>query len=242
MICRLQQLNIRNYIVASFDTKIFEYCRKKVILSYPIHENLTFQKLEHAEFGSTDFRKLTKMKSSQVLKILNEGYNVLWSDLDIFFLKNPFDYFNLKKEEFDIYIQSNAPPTEVEDNGYRRINSGFYFVKASNRTRKAFQQIVAHAESSNLSEQPSFYTILCGDNGEFRDSKSSCYNGYVSTKFLPRTLFPNGAMIWNSTISLDKSIIVHTNWISGLYNKLHKMLQYNWWVLSNEGKCIYRII
>jgi len=46
-------------------------------------------------------------------------------------------------------------------------------------------------------------------------------------------------MIWNRTFNLQNSIIVHSNWVSGYYVKLTKMIQYNCWVLSNEGKCIY---
>jgi len=112
-------------------------------------------------------------------------------------------------------------------------------VKASENTKKAFWNIVKHAANSSLSEQPSFYSVLCGDNGEYRTSDNTCFNGYVSTKFLSRELFPNGAMIWNRTFNLQNSIIVHSNWVSGYYVKLTKMIQYNCWVLSNEGKCIY---
>jgi len=145
----------------------------------------------------------------------------------------------MHNDNHDIYIQSNAPPNEIADNGLRRINSGFYFAKSSERTITEFRKIVEHAAISSLSEQPSFYSILCGDNGEFRNSDNTCFNGFVSTKFLSRTLFPNGAMIWNRTMNLQNSIITHTNWVSGFYNKLTKMLQYNWWVLNNEGNCKY---
>jgi len=117
---------------------------------------------------------------------------------------------------------------------------GFILLKLLKIQKKAFSNIVLHAANSTLSEQPSFYAVLCGEKGEYRISNNTCFNGYVSTKFLSRSLFPNGAIIWNNTFNIHDSFISHVNWISGFYNKLTKMLYNNWWVLNNNGKCIYR--
>ena len=64
--------------------------------------------------------------------------------------------------ESDFVVQSNAPSKEPDANGPLRINSGFYRVRSNPATIAAMEQIVMHAASSRLTEQPSFYMVLCG--------------------------------------------------------------------------------
>ena len=97
------------------------------------------------DYGSKGFRALTKLKSQQVLRILQLGYDVVWSDVDIFWKINPIPGMLEEMADMDIGIQSNAPPEERNDNGRRRINSGLYLVKSSPATVQAFQLIVDHA-------------------------------------------------------------------------------------------------
>ena len=124
-----------------------------------------------------------------MLRILRLGFNVLWSDIDIYWKINPLPGIlhaidddqrrrarltGRPADPADIAIQSNAPPTERADNGLRRINSCFYFVSASPRSLAAFAAIVQHANRSRLSEQPSFYAVLCGPAAEHIDDGRAC--------------------------------------------------------------------
>ncbi len=100
-------------------------------------------------------------------------------------------------DSVDIAIQSNAPPGEARANGYRRLNSGFYLAAAGQRTVRAFEAIVAHAASTRLSEQPSFYAVLCGEDSRYADAGgSACDNQDLPARslVLSREMFPNGAM------------------------------------------------
>ena len=108
--------------------------------------------------------------------------------------KTPSQASNLELP--DIAIQSNAPLTEKQTNGLLRINSGFYLVRSGPRSEKAFAAIVDHARRSELSEQPSFYSTLCGAGGSFREGWSVCWEPKlkIRTIFLNREIFPNGAM------------------------------------------------
>ena len=152
-------------------------------------------------FGTQGFRALTKLKSQQVLRILEFGYNVMWSDVDIFWKVDPIPGVLAEMQadgmDADIGIQSNAPPSEAAENGHRRINSGFYFAKSNPAAVDAFRQIVDHARQSKLSEQPSFYTVLCGDDKQYVQGSRACANTAipVSTRFLSRDIYPNGAMV-----------------------------------------------
>jgi hypothetical protein len=247
MVCRLQELGINNYIVAAFDKESYEYCLSKVIPSITAF-NHTLSITSAADFGSKEFRALTKLKSLQVLKILKAGFNVIWSDVDIFFKKNPVEH--LLSLKYDLSIQSNAPVAEWPDsNGYRRINSGFYFVRATPETVTAFQGIVDHAKFTKLSEQPSFYTILCGDDMKYVLGRHGCYNYEINvhTHFLDRGEFPNGAIYWrNMTDPLSAkydtsgAFIVHANWMKGHDMKVQKLKDDGSWVIDENNICRYK--
>lgn len=45
-------------------------------------------------FGTECFQRVTKVKSRIVLQILKLGYNVLMSDIDIFWFENPLPFLH----------------------------------------------------------------------------------------------------------------------------------------------------
>ncbi|CAI0463478.1 unnamed protein product [Linum tenue] len=112
-------------------------------------------------FGTKCFQKVTKVKSRIVLQILKMGYNVLLSDVDVYWFENPLQY-----------VRSFGPTTLVAQsdeynqtgpiNLPRRLNSGFYFARSNAPTIAAIEKVVNHASTSTLSEQPSFYDMLSG--------------------------------------------------------------------------------
>lgn len=253
-LCRLRQLNVTNYIVAAFDNDAFQFCREHVFPCFPV--NRTDEAREAGKgaeknatersfhYGTPDYKRTTKLKSQQVLRLLDLGYNVLWSDVDIFWKVNPLDdIMATMGSDVDIAVQSNAPPDEEGLNGPFRINSGFYFVKNSNKTRNAFQAIVDHAAQSSLSEQPSFYSILCGDNRQFTQGRDHCLNRDmgVLTLFLDRLLYPNGAMenVLDKTAATfqDTVKITHFNWRTGGDTKIASLIDRDMWLLDSEEKC-----
>lgn len=51
--------------------------------------NISF---DNCHFGTDCFQKVTKVKSRTVLQILKLGYNVLLSDVDVYWFNNPLKY------------------------------------------------------------------------------------------------------------------------------------------------------
>jgi beta-arabinofuranosyltransferase len=180
-----------------------------------------------------------------VFRILQLGYNVMWSDVDIFWKIDAIPGMLAEMEDFDIGIQSNAPPAEHNDNGRRRINSGFYFVRNSPQSLEAFRQIVEHASATTLSEQPSFYSILCGDDMEYVEGPRDCVNTKipVKTRLLSRKTYPNGAMTdvirGVTPESGDDVAIVHFNWLEGHENKVGSFVNASMWLLDDRLNCMY---
>ncbi|GMH01565.1 hypothetical protein Nepgr_003404 [Nepenthes gracilis] len=229
-VCRLRHLLIPNFLVFALDDDMYQF---SVLQGLPVLRdtlapgNISFN---DCHFGTNCFQKVTKTKSRLVLQILKLGYNVLLSDVDVYWFKNPIPLLHsfgpavlpAQSDEFNIEGPINLP---------RRLNSGFYFARSDNSTIAAIEKVVKHAATSELSEQPSFYDTLCGENGSNRVGDDKCREPEtnLTVHFLDRDLFPNGAYqgLWEErnvkTACAKKGCyILHNNWISGRMKKLER--------------------
>ena len=120
----------------------------------------------------------------------------------------------------------------------RRLNSSFYYARSDSQTIAAIEKVVRHAETSGLSEQPSFYDTLCGNGGSNRVGDDKCVEPEtnLTVHFLDRDLFANGAYqdLWREKnvkeACLKKgSYIIHNNWISGRLKKLERQVLSGLW-------------
>ena len=175
-VCNLRRLGVYDtLIVAAWDEEMYQFCFKMGLPVF-LYETDVFGKINmkvDMAYGSQAFRKVTKLKSQVVLAILKKGYDVTWTDTDIAWLQNPIPL--MANMESDFVVQSNAPSKEAVANGPLRINSGFYRVRSTPKTIVAMEQIVLHAAASPLTEQPSFYMVLCGGKeGNFKRGDSEC--------------------------------------------------------------------
>ncbi|GAB4839478.1 Beta-arabinofuranosyltransferase ray1 [Ancistrocladus abbreviatus] len=236
-VCRLRGLLITNFLICALDDDIYKL---SVLQGLPVFRdplapsNISFN---DCHFGTKCFQKVTKTKSRLVLQILKLGYNVLLSDVDIYWFRNPIPLLQsfgpavlaAQSDEFNATGPINLP---------RRLNSGFYFAHSDNSTIAAMEKVVMHALTSGLSEQPSFYDTLCGENGSNRVGYNKCWEPEtnLTVHFLNRDLFPNGAYqgLWGkrnvkaACIKKD-CYILHNNWISGRMKKLVRQVSAGLW-------------
>ena len=244
--CNLRNVGVDNLLVAAFDDEVYQYAFVRGLAVYPA---LAQGAADHAncDFGTTCFRKITKQKSQAVLTILQKGYHVLWTDMDVVWLQNPIpDLWAYGPATLP--IQGNEPSTTAPANGHLRINSGFYLARADEPTIAAFDLITRHALTTDKSEQPSFYIVLCGDKGQHRVGTDACLEPTtgVRTEFLPRDRYPNGAYkgFWNDTTddaALSDLVVLHNNWIFGLANKFERLHRRNMWYIGDDDEmsCSY---
>eukprot|EP00045_Choanoeca_perplexa_P012107 m.130774 g.130774 ORF g.130774 m.130774 type:complete len:716 (+) comp15888_c0_seq4:182-2329(+) len=261
-VCNLRRLGLYDQlIIAAFDEDMYRYGFRMGLPIFfyqsPDVAGLTSHDLE---YGSQHFRKVTKLKSQVVLQILRLGYDVTWTDTDIYWFRNPLPLLGSMSSDF--VVQSNAPyPEEQVANGPLRINSGFYRVRSTPLTIVAMEQIVAHAASSRLTEQPSFYIILCGGKGgetavgddrcTYRPPTNmglgddSSAMGSLDVQFLDREVYANGAVggYWDQS-NLGKTqpqlVLLHNNWIKGLRAKIERFFLHKMWVYDRAQEvCFY---
>ncbi|XP_022733479.1 beta-arabinofuranosyltransferase RAY1-like isoform X2 [Durio zibethinus] len=236
-VCRLRRLRITNFLVCALDYETYQF---SIMQGLPVFSdpsapsNISFN---DCHFGTKCFQRVTKVKSRMVLKILKLGYNVLLSDVDVYWFRNPLPLLS----SFDpaiLAVQSDEYNQTGPINLPRRLNSGFYFARSNGPTIAALGKVVRHAATSGLSEQPSFYDTLCGKGGSTRKGDNRCVEPEtnLSIHFLDRNLFPNGAYLglWernNATSACKKlgCIVLHNNWISGRMKKLQRQVLSGLW-------------
>ncbi|KAF7809340.1 rhamnogalacturonan II specific xylosyltransferase [Senna tora] len=231
-VCRMRRLSIANFAVCALDQETYQF---SILQGIPVFRDPIAPRdisYNDCHFGTKCFQRVTKVKSRIVLKILKLGYNVLLSDVDIYWFKNPVPLLSsfgpavlaAQSDEFNKQGSINLP---------RRLNSGFYYAHSDGQTISAMEKVVKHAAISGLSEQPSFYDMLCGEGGIYRAGDNTCVEPEtnLTVHFLDRDLFPNGAYLdlWQEkdvkAACLKKGcLIIHNNWISGRLKKLERQI------------------
>lgn len=174
------------------------------------------------------------------------GYNVLLSDVDVYWFRNPLPPLHSFGPSI-LVAQSDEYNETGPINLPRRLNSGFYYIQSSSTAIAAMEKVVKHASTSELSEQPSFYDVLCGVGGVNRVGNDGCIetDTNLTVHFLDRNMFPNGAYqgFWQKKdvgIACRRKgcVILHNNWISGRERKLDRQVLSGLWAYdSTTRKC-----
>ncbi|KAK4532508.1 hypothetical protein CCYA_CCYA12G3365 [Cyanidiococcus yangmingshanensis] len=236
-ICNLRMLRIHNVLVAALDEDLYRYAFARGLAVYlePKLVDLDHRERGDCPFGSSCFRQRSKLKSRHVYEVLQRGYHVLWSDVDVTWFQDVRTELLAELEKSpanasarSMWFQSNEPDLTKPWNGLRRLNSGFYFMTSTESNARALARIIEHGAQSTLSEQPSFYDVLCGERGEFRLDHKTCFNGQVYAHFLDPNKYWNGAnwTLWTQRIddaAAENASILHNNWVVGLPAKTQRI-------------------
>ncbi|KAI5019517.1 hypothetical protein ZWY2020_044405 [Hordeum vulgare] len=236
-VCRLRHLGVNNFVVCALDQETYEF---SVLQGLPVFrdplspKNVSF---DDCHFGTQCFKRVTKVKSRIVLEIIRMGYNVLLSDVDVYWFRNPVQFlYSLGPATFA--AQSDEHNETGPINMPRRLNSGFYYARSDSATITTMEMVVKHAAKSNSSEQPSFYDVLCGKEGVNRLGDDRCLepSTNLTVVFLDRDMFPNGAYkgLWerHDLRSACRSLgcfIIHNNWVNGRKKKLRRQMVSGLW-------------
>ncbi|XBH83150.1 hypothetical protein VPH35_071643 [Triticum aestivum] len=80
--------------------------------------------------------------------VLKHGYSFIFTDMDVVWLRNPFPSLNRTEEE-DLLISTDGFKGRPEDYLGHELNTGFFFMAASNRTAAMFDEWHAAREASD---------------------------------------------------------------------------------------------
>lgn len=206
-------------------------------------EQLTGNDTSH-QFGTTEFIETSRRKSMLVLRLLTMGYSVLFSDVDVVWVRNPIP--SLLNHTGHFVIQSDSNTTQLNYN----INSGFYLARTAPQTIIAMRAIIKYSYAIRRSEQKAFNHVLCGafkmhhGGPGKRLGISQCQYTRASTitEVLPLDQFPNGSnqSLWiksnQFTNSFPNVVAIHANYIQHREEKENRIRDIGFWFHSESSE------
>ncbi|KAJ3683570.1 hypothetical protein LUZ60_013797 [Juncus effusus] len=119
---------LNHLLIVAFDPKAYEQCKSVHPYCYElkVSENFTGQQ----GFMSKGYIDLVWSKIRLQQYILEQGYNFLFTDVDILWFRNPFRHMTVYADMTTSCDYFGGNPDDI-NNG---PNTGFFYVKSSNRT------------------------------------------------------------------------------------------------------------
>tara|TARA_B100001093_G_scaffold486732_1_gene522329 strand:- start:84 stop:842 length:759 start_codon:yes stop_codon:yes gene_type:complete len=229
----LKKLNISNKLeIYCIDQVSFNFLKNKYNenMVYYVQNNYNISDIQL--FRDGNWNKVVYYKFQIIKENLDKGYDVLFTDGDIVFLKNPFEYLKNNVNEYDLLFQEDVLPDEKDNKStlatkkedplhYSKdeICTGFMFAKCNNNNKILFD-----SKSIDIEK------FVC-DQLYVNDLKN-----HLNYKLLDRDLFPSGYYYYTQKSfrdnDLDKNaFIIHFNYNTP-WLKTGYMKKYGKWFLD----------
>ncbi|XP_051132591.1 UDP-D-xylose:L-fucose alpha-1,3-D-xylosyltransferase MGP4-like [Andrographis paniculata] len=215
----------------------------KVNERWPGHAVLIPPALEAAaahKFGSQGFFNFTARRPRHLLQILELGYNVMYNDVDMVWLADPFPYL---VGEHDVYFTDDMayvkplnhspalPPPGKKGRTY--ICSCMIYMRPTPGSKLLMKKWIEELQSQPWSrakkanDQPGFNWAL---------NKTA---GQVDVYLLPQKAFPTGGLYFkNKTWAKETKgmhVIIHNNYIIGFEKKIKRFRDYGLWLVDDHA-------
>ncbi|CAN6461180.1 unnamed protein product [Victoria cruziana] len=139
---------IKHLLIAAVDEEAYDNCRRVHPYCYKITtEGVDFS--GEQLFQAKIYVKMMWRRLQFIADILRRGYNIVFTDTDILWLRNPLPL--LTNTDDDMQITSDwygGQPYDISN----RINAGFYFVRSNSRTIRLFD-LWYKSKDTGLQEQ-----------------------------------------------------------------------------------------
>ena len=198
--------------------------------------NISASTLAHA-YGSRGFNTISNMKLRAVQALLELGINVLFTDGDVVFKRDPFLYLR-----HDVDFEFQADNINVHDEFLLGDNpcTGLYYMKANNRTidflKRSFD--LRHNDQENVRRTLNTMTAA-GEATYIPHTSRAPQTGKTLTfRQLPPLSFPNGVVLNASDFEQRRAaadvplVTVHANWLQGQEAKRSKLHELGLWRVS----------
>lgn len=179
---------------------------------YELHVYPVEQLTETGFFGSNGWNATTLKKNEMILEAIqqNYGHAILYSDVDIQFLRPIKDALYAALGDYDLVIQKNGPLVNES------ACAGFVFLRCNAKTLELYEKIKqAMLADSTLRDQMALNRFLSSD------SVKGLRWGY-----LPYPEFFCPLAVWNLANSMAVPPIVrmhHATWTAGIASKIEQL-------------------
>lgn len=168
-------------------------------------------------YSTHQFRDKIKQKLEKIIISIrdNQKYAIIWSDVDIVFLK-PF--IQIHKNLLKIM---NNFELAISPEWKNYLNSGFFVCFCNQNTLKFFSKVLEVVEKAQVLEQPVMNAML---GKKFYDTNK--FDGIKTYEKIKWTTLPE--TYWNLTCCDTKisreTLIIHSNWMGGFKNYSEEIL------------------
>ncbi|XP_074558974.1 UDP-D-xylose:L-fucose alpha-1,3-D-xylosyltransferase MGP4-like [Curcuma longa] len=191
------------------------------------------------KFGSQGFFNFTSRRPRHLLHILELGYSVLYNDVDMVWLADPFRYF---EGDHDVYFTDDMaavkplnhphdlPPPGKKGRTY--ICSCMIFLRPTEGAK-----MVMNSWIDELQNQPWSKKTKSNDQPAFNWALNKTA-GEVDLYLLPQAAFPSGGLYFKNAswvkVTQGMHAIIHNNYITGFDKKIKRFKEYGLWLVDDH--------
>mmetsp|Transcript_1784 Transcript_1784/g.3441 ORF Transcript_1784/g.3441 Transcript_1784/m.3441 type:complete len:608 (-) Transcript_1784:88-1911(-) len=238
---RSRGFDVGNILVFPTDLESKALSEGLGVATYFDEKNLgTLPSGEAKVYGDPIFAAMMYAKVLCVLYVSLLGHDVLFSDVDVVWFRDPLTYFhdesNRDIQKFDILFQHDGS-SQPRYNPFS-ANSGFYYVRANKKTQYLFTSLLY--DGGLIRKSKSHQQVLV----QLLNEHSSMFglNVKVFDK-IETSMFPGGYhyhLDWDTMRAIfngeSDAFIMHMSWTENKDNKLLFFRQMGEWYVDN--KCI----
>ncbi|PKU66395.1 UDP-D-xylose:L-fucose alpha-1,3-D-xylosyltransferase MGP4-like [Dendrobium catenatum] len=189
------------------------------------------------KFGSQGFFNFTSRRPRHLLDILELGYNVMYNDVDMVWLADPFPYLEGRHDVYFTDDMAVVKPFNHPHNlpqpgkkGRTYICSCMIFLRPTDGAKAVLMkwieelQLQPWSKKSRSNDQPAFNWAL---------NKTA---GQVDMYLLPQVAFPSGGLYFKNGTwvkeTKGKHVIIHNNYITGFEKKIRRFHDSGLWFVE----------
>ncbi|KAL4439682.1 hypothetical protein ABPG75_002683 [Micractinium tetrahymenae] len=237
----LRKVGCHAFIVGAMDDKLLDFLVEREVPAFSMSSGLT---LEDFGWGTPTFHRMGREKIHLIHSFTKMGFDVLISDVDTVWLRNPLPYME-KYPEADILTSSDHLINTVTDEGLERwpgaasaANIGIMLFRPKGHDLAA-EWTELLDKDDKVWDQNGFNDLMRRGSRPLPDREDrlfECYDGKLKCGILPVSIFCSGhtGFTQNMPGKLGlKPYVVHATFqYSGTPGKRHRMRERMWW---NDG-------
>ncbi|KAI3778078.1 hypothetical protein L2E82_07083 [Cichorium intybus] len=189
---------VNNLLIVAVDQAAYERCKFYRLHCYKLKtDGVDFD--GEKMYMSDDFIKMMWQRTLFLGDVLKRGYNFIFTDTDVLWLRDPFPRLNLNNS-IDLHISVDKFNGDQWSERDQLINTGFYMIKSNNRTIALFDEWYARKDNSTgMKEQDVLLELM---------SKGAFERLGLRVRFLD-TIFFSG--ICEDSRDVTSVVTVHAN-------------------------------
>ena len=227
LVCSLRKLEITNYVLLAMDKEVLKQLQERGLPVYS-DPDLPFVTEKTAEWAESNFHSLVCTKLVPVTNLLKKGLNVLLTDADITWRKNPFSYV---RSDLSLTFSIGSCHKSLPDNAdlskdrIAKLNTGFYYAHSTPAVISLFERAYKICKKGSLTgDQPAINTAI------HQDIQSG--NRKYTYGFFSGCLFANGCVYFKHLCEEEDPVIVHANFLVGRKKKIRSLIKHGLWDLT----------